>query len=127
VHVTARDHGIGRLGQLDDAALLELTRLVAGVLDRYERLWGFALPYMLAVQEAPTGADGRPEADWHLHVELLPPHRSAEWLKVRASVETALGTFINDTVPERTAAELRAVLPVERSWAEVTVPTIEAV
>ena len=46
---------------------------------------------MLCVQEAPTGADGRPEADWHLHVELLPPHRSAERLKVRASVETALG------------------------------------
>jgi len=127
VHITARDHGIGRLGQLDDTAVLELTRLLAGVVDRYDGLWDVDLSYMLCVQEAPTGADGRPEADWHLHVELLPPHRSAERLKVRASVETALGTFINDTVPELTAGQLRAVPVLERAWADVTVPTIEVV
>ena len=127
VQVTARRHGTGRLGQLDDAAVLELSRLLTGVLDRYRGLWDFDLPYMLAVQEAPTGADGQPEADWHLHVELLPPHRTADRLKVRASVETVLGTVVNDTVPERTAAELRAVPPRERSWSGVAVPTIEAV
>ena len=40
------------------------------------------------------GAAGRCGAgadDWHLHVELLPPHRNPHRLKVRASVETALG------------------------------------
>jgi UDPglucose--hexose-1-phosphate uridylyltransferase len=127
VHVTARRHGIGRLGQLDDAAVLELTRLLADVVDRYAGLWGDDAPYMLCVQEAPAGPDGDPEPDWHLHVELLPPHRNPDRLKVRASVETALGVFINDTVPERTAAELRAVAPVARSWASIAVPTIEAV
>jgi UDPglucose--hexose-1-phosphate uridylyltransferase len=127
VHVTARHHGIGRLGQLADAAVLELTRLLTGVLDRYDGLWGFDLPYMMSVQEAPPGSDGLPEPDWHLHVELLPPHRTPERLKVRASVETALGTFINDSVPELTAAALRAVPPVERAWTDVTVPTIEVV
>ena len=60
VHVTAGDHGIGRLAQLDDAAVLELTRLLAAVVDRYDARWGDDAPYMLCVQEAPTGADGRP-------------------------------------------------------------------
>ena len=126
-HHCSGDHGIGRLGQLD-AAVLELDPVgLADVVDRYDGLWDFDLAYMLCVQEAPTGADGQPEADWHLHIELLPPHRSAARLKVRASVETALGTFINDTIPERTAAQLRVVPVVERPWADVTVPTIEAV
>jgi UDPglucose--hexose-1-phosphate uridylyltransferase len=127
VHVRARRHGTGRLGQLDDGAALELARLVAEGIDRYGGLWGVDLPYLLCVQEAPTGRDGRPDPDWHLHVELLPPHRTPARLKVRASVETALGTFINDTLPERTAAELRAVGLPGRDWTNVAVPRIEAV
>lgn len=71
----------------------------------------------MAVQEAP----GDDRGDWHLHVELLPPHRSATRLKVRASVETVLGTFINDTVPEATAAALAAVPGRSGSF---TMPTI---
>ena len=78
---------------------------------------------MLCVQEAPA-ADA---ADWHLHVELLPPHRNADRLKVRASVETTLGVFINDTLPERSAEALRAAPRRERDWTGVTLPVIEAV
>ena len=64
---------------------------------------------MMCVQEAPPPRLGAGTDDWHLHVELLPPHRRPHRLKVRASIETALGTFINDTIPERVAADLRAV------------------
>ena len=128
VHVRARHHGIGRLGDLDDAAALELARTVATVLGRFDGLWGFALPYMLAVQEAPPAdGDGGPAAaDWHLHVELLPPHRNPSRLKVRASTETVLGLFINDTLPEATAKALRSVEPAPRDWSGVSVPAIEA-
>jgi UDPglucose--hexose-1-phosphate uridylyltransferase len=126
VHVTARRHGVGRLGDLDDAAALELTRLLAGVLERYDAMWAADLPYMLCVQEAPAAADGSgAEPDWHLHVELLPPHRTPTRLKVRASVETALAVFINDTLPESTAAELRAASAAGRDWSGVTLPRIE--
>lgn len=105
VHIRARGHGVGRLGDLDDDAALELASIVRDVVGRYDRLWGFELPYLMCVQEAPAGCDG----DWHLHVELLPPHRNSDRLKVRASVETALGVFINDTDPEATVARLREV------------------
>jgi galactose-1-phosphate uridylyltransferase len=71
---------------------------------RYNGLFGFELPYMLVVLEAPRRAD-----DWHLAIELYPPHRSERLTKVRASVETATLMFINDTLPEENAALLRAV------------------
>ena len=59
---------------------------------------------MLVVLEAPRDAD-----DWHLAIELYPPHRTRELLKIRASVETATGLFINDTLPEISAARLAKV------------------
>ncbi len=117
VQIRAKAHGIGRLGDLDDDAAAGLVSAIADVVARYDGLWGFELPYLMAVQEAP-GDDG---GDWHLHVELLPPHRNAERLKVRASVETALGVFINDTAPEETAAALAALVG---RRGDVTIPTI---
>lgn len=126
VHVRAKHHGVGRLSDLTDHAALALVRALSDVVTRYDRLWGFNLPYLMCVQEAPSqrlnGAD-----DWHLHVELLPPHRNAQRLKVRASVETALGLFINDTVPESIAASLREIGGTNGDWDGVSMPSIERV
>jgi len=80
-----------------------LVRFTA-VVERYNGLFGFELPYMMVVQEAPRGAD-----DWHLGIELYPPHRTRDLLKIRASVETATGLFINDTLPEASAKLLAAI------------------
>ncbi|HET9546307.1 MAG TPA: galactose-1-phosphate uridylyltransferase [Desertimonas sp.] len=124
VHVRARHHGVGRLGDLGDDAALDLARAISDVIRRYDRLWGFPLPYMMYVQEAPPARHGAGSDDWHLHVELLPPNRTAHRLKVRASVETALGTFILDTLPEQIAAELRAVDVDDVDWSGVTVPAV---
>jgi UDPglucose--hexose-1-phosphate uridylyltransferase len=124
VHVRARRHGTGRLGDLDGDAALDLVRALGDVVGRYDRLWDFPLPYMMCVQEAPPDRCGEGAEDWHLHVELLPPHRNPHRLKVRASVETALGTFINDTVPEQVAAELRAVEIETLDWSGVAVPAV---
>jgi UDPglucose--hexose-1-phosphate uridylyltransferase len=77
-------------------------------------------------QEAPTAADGEPVADWHLSFEFLPPHRGPHKLKVRASVETAAGFFINDTVPEASAALLAAV-PTGTDGADDDVPDVQVV
>ena len=105
MHVRVKRHGLRRLGDLSDAALTDLASALDAVIGRYDGLWGFELPYLMCVQEAPDGID-----DWHLHVEMLPPHRNQTRLKVRASVETALGVFINDTLPEANAEALAAVL-----------------
>jgi UDPglucose--hexose-1-phosphate uridylyltransferase len=131
VHVRATAHDARRLGDLDDGAAVDLVRALSDVVGRYDGLWGFALPYMMCVQEAPPQRfDGA--GDWHLHVELLPPHRNPQRLKVRASVETALGVYINDTLPETLAASLRAVEPQRRDARRgdadgVTMPSVVAV
>jgi UDPglucose--hexose-1-phosphate uridylyltransferase len=59
----------------------------------------------MAVHQAPTDALGHPEA--HLHFEFYPPHRRPDRLKFVAGVELGAGTWVNDTYPEETAAELR--------------------
>ena len=119
VHLRARRHGCGRLADLTDDEALDLAKAIQDVTLRYDGLFGFELPYLLCVQEAPDDAP-----DWHLHVELLPPHRDADRLKVRASVETALGVFLNDTLPERSAARLAGVSIPTSSWHEVVVPNV---
>ena len=51
---------------------------------------------------------------FHFHIEFYPPHRSKEKLKYLAGVETGSGTFLNDSLAEEKAAELRGVPPVRR-------------
>lgn len=121
VHVRARRHGCARLADLTDTEALDLAMVIREMVNRFDGLFGFELPYMMVVQEAPAGCD-----DWHLHVEFLPVHRSEDRLKVRASVETALGVFINDTLPERNADRLARVVVAPAPWQGVGVPTVQA-
>ena len=75
---------------------------------KYDNLYGFLLPLMMAVKQAPIKL---PEAPYHLHVQFLPLQRSATKLKYLATIETAYGTFLADTAPEDSAATLRSIAP----------------
>ncbi len=87
-----------------------LKRLLAG----YDALWGFSLPYMVLMHQAPTdGSDYEGVA--HFHIEFYPSNRTADKLKYLAGSETGAGAFIVDALPEATAAELREA--VERAGA----------
>jgi UDPglucose--hexose-1-phosphate uridylyltransferase len=124
VHVRARRHGARRLVDLTVDERRDLASALRDVVRRYDRLHEHApLAYMMVCQQAPTCADGAPLADWHLSFEFLPPNRAPDKLKVRASVETAAGFFINDTVPEESAALLAAVVtdPVPDDFPDVRV------
>jgi UDPglucose--hexose-1-phosphate uridylyltransferase len=68
----------------------------------YNRAFAGPMPYMLALHQL---ADPR----FHLHVELLPVGRAPGKLKLAASSEMAFGFWLNDALPEATAAELRAL------------------
>ena len=108
VHVRARRHGLGRLADLTSVEQRDLAAALRAVVIRYDRLFDLELPYMMVALEAPEG-----ETDWHLAFEFYPPHRGPQLTKVRASVETATGLFINDTLPEANARRL-AELPESR-------------
>ncbi|MDQ3979701.1 MAG: galactose-1-phosphate uridylyltransferase [Actinomycetota bacterium] len=108
VHVTARRHAASLLDLTDPerSALAEvLSRVVKGL----DQLFGFSLPYVMSMHQAPTD-DGQWQPVSHLHLEFTPLHRSATKLKYLAGSELGGGAFINDTLPERTAAELRVAV-----------------
>ncbi len=107
VHLTPKRH-IGWLYELDGTERLELARALKTLLVKYDNLFGFSLPYIMAIHQRPSepGHDG-----FHLHFEFYPPNRTEKKLKYLAGSETGAGAFINDTLPEETAGRLRELEP----------------
>ena len=79
-----------------------LKRLLAG----YDDLFGFSLPYMMVMHQAPTDG-GDYEGVAHFHIEFYPLNRTAEKLKFLAGSETGAGAYISDDLPEGYAKRLR--------------------
>ncbi len=108
LHIMPLRH-IGWLHELDAAEVDDLARVLKVVLGKYDGLFGFPLPYIMAVHQRPT--DGGDHEGYHLHIELYPPNRTEKKLKFLAGSEAGAGAFINDTLPEETAQRLREVGP----------------
>ena len=111
VHVAARRHAPSLL-DLTDPERTALADLLASVLRAYDGLFGFSLPYVMVMHQAPTD-DGQWQPVSHFHVEFLPPHRRADRLKYLAGSELGGGSFLNDVCPEDAASRLRGVA---QSW-----------
>ena len=47
----------------------------------------------------------------HFHIEFYPPYRTKDKLKYLAGSELGVGAFINDSLPEEKAQELRDTSP----------------
>ncbi len=107
VHLYARRH-CQALPQFTDAEALELAALIKVVRMKYDRIFGFPMPLIMLLRQAPLEG-GHPYL--HFHVEFLPIQRSPSKLKYLAGVETGLGTFLNDTVAEERAQALRETEP----------------
>jgi UDPglucose--hexose-1-phosphate uridylyltransferase len=105
VHVTAREH---RASLLDcpEEELAALAAALQAVTRGYDALFGFPLPYILCVHQAPTDGGG----DGHLHVELYSPVRARGKLKQPAGCEQGAGTLVMDVLREESAAELRGAV-----------------
>ena len=65
---------------------------------KYDALFGFPMPLMMVLHQSV-----------HFYVEFLPLQRSRTKLKYLATVESALGTFLEDVTPEDAAAQMRAL------------------
>ncbi len=106
IHVVANRHATSLL-DLSDPERAGLAGLLKEVLTAYDGLFGFSLPYVMSMHQAPTD-DGTWLDVSHLHLEFTPLHRTADRLKYIAGSELGAGAFINDTLPEETAEQLRA-------------------
>ncbi len=111
VHVTMREHRAS-LAACSAEELRLLAEALQTVVRGFDALFERPFPYVMAVHQAPTGGDRSPSAagGGHLHVEFYPPLRTAEKLKYLAGSEQGAGTFIGDTLPEESAAELREAI-----------------
>jgi UDPglucose--hexose-1-phosphate uridylyltransferase len=102
---------LGTIDQFRPAEEQALAEILKWVTLKYDNLFQFSFPYMMLLHQAPTR--GR-FPYFHFHLEFYPPHRGKDKLKYLASVETGGGSFLNDSLAEQKAAELRAVKPTRR-------------
>jgi len=107
IQIYSRRH-VGFVGDMTDTEIHDFADMLSTVRKKYDNLYGFLLPLMMIVRQSPARGD---HPYFHFHVEFLPLQRSANKLKYLASVETAGGTFLNDTRAEEQAAHLRATPP----------------
>jgi len=109
VHITARAPGKAALTDFTRAGLRDLATILKTILVKYDNLFGVSLPYIMALHQRPT--DGGEYLHYQFHIEFYPPYRTKEKLKYLAGSEAGAGTYINDTLAEEKAAELRALEP----------------
>jgi UDPglucose--hexose-1-phosphate uridylyltransferase len=108
VHIFSRRH-LGTLEALQPSEERSLAEILKWVTLKYDNLYQMSFPYMMVLHQAPTRGQ---YPFFHFHIEFYPPHRSKDKLKYLASVESGAGTFLNDSLAEEKAAELRAIPPV---------------
>lgn len=105
VHIASTRH-LQALTEMNHAEQRDLAGTLKMVLVAYDRLFNLSFPYIMAIHQRPT--DGGEYGYYHFHIEFYPPLRTATKLKYLAGSETGAGMFINDTLAEEKAAELRS-------------------
>lgn len=88
--------------------LRHLAAILKQVLSAFDKLFDVSFPYIMAMYNRPS--DGANYDFFDFHIEFYPPMRTAAKLKFLAGSEAGAGMFINDTLPEEKAAELRELI-----------------
>jgi UDPglucose--hexose-1-phosphate uridylyltransferase len=76
----------------------DFARILSQMRKKYDALFGSPMPLMMVLHQ-----------NVHFYVEFLPLQRSKTKIKYLAAVESSMGTFLEDVIPEDAAAQLRAV------------------
>lgn len=109
LHIYAKRH-FQYITEMSATEAKDFALILKIITQKYDNLFGFTFPYIMAMHQAPVKGD---YPHYHFHVEFYPPHRSAKKLKYLAGCEAGAGTYINDTVPEKKAAEMRDTEPTQ--------------
>lgn len=107
LHISAKRHLLD-LTEFTAREQVDLAEILKQVLVAFDKLFNISFPYMMVLHQKP--ADGENYDFYHFHIEFYPPLRTATKLKYLAGSETGAGMFINDTLAEEKAAELRALV-----------------
>ncbi|MBE3091926.1 MAG: galactose-1-phosphate uridylyltransferase [Actinobacteria bacterium] len=106
VHIYANRH-LPSFNDFYEKEEKDLAAILKDILMIYDNLFGFVFPYVMAIHQQPTDGTGRDYS--HFHIEFYPPHRTKDKLKYLAGSEVGAGTFINDSLAEEKAKELRKI------------------
>ncbi len=107
VHISPTRH-VQAINDFSTGEERDLAAVLKQVLAAFDRLFNRSFPYIMSIHQRPT--DGGEYDHYHFHIEFYPPMRTAEKLKYLAGSEAGAGMFINDTLPELKAAELRSLV-----------------
>ena len=98
---------VQNLTELREDELAELSSIYSRVLRGVDAIYDSPTPYVAGWHQAPQFDGGE---NFRLQFKLTSPRRAADKLKYLAGSESAMGAFIADFPPEKTAAQLREVL-----------------
>ncbi|MFN2493084.1 MAG: galactose-1-phosphate uridylyltransferase [Pyrinomonadaceae bacterium] len=104
-HIYAKRH-YQALDDMSAGEQRDLASILKSTLVAFDKLFDISFPYMMVMHQRPVDASSYDY--YHFHIEFYPPLRTANKLKYLAGSETGAGMFINDSLPEMKAAELRA-------------------
>ena len=96
----------GFISDLSQSELKDISQVLKIILKKFDRLWSRPFPYLMLFNQAPIKGD-HPYAHWF--IQMTPPYRSKDRLKYLAGTELGAGVFVNDSLPEEKAHELKTV------------------
>lgn len=105
VHIYPNNH-TEALTDISNDELKNLATIFKQTITAFDRLFDRSFPYIMVMHGRPS--DGGNYDFYDFHIEFYPPMRTATKLKFLAGSEAGAGMFINDTLPEEKAAELRS-------------------
>jgi UDPglucose--hexose-1-phosphate uridylyltransferase len=108
VHIYANKH-LPSFNDFSEKEEIDLAAILKTILMKFDNLFGFVLPYIMAIHQQPTNGTGKEYS--HFHIEFYPPYRTKDKLKYLAGSELGVGVFINNSLPEEKAQELRNTPP----------------
>ncbi len=106
-HILSKRH-FQTFNDLTEVEEADLAEVLKQVITAFDALFDLSFPYIMAIHQSPS--DNADYDHYHFHIEFYPPMRTATKLKYLAGSEAGAGMFINDTLPEEKAAELRNLI-----------------
>lgn len=100
---------VADLTEMSSASRNDLATVLVDVLGRLDRVFGRPLPYMMWLNQRPTGG-----GDWSnswFHIEIVSLWRSAGVPRFIAAAEVACEEYFNPVIPEDLAERLRSLAP----------------
>lgn len=106
IHLLPHRH-VQHLAQLTAGERTELAAVYKKLLGALDAIYETPTPYISAWHQAPLTEAGK---NVRLQLQITSPRRAADKLKYLAGSESAMGAFIADFPPEKTAAQIREAL-----------------